>query len=183
MVVVAVVVVVGGAAVDFVRSCTTVIIIGIVLTFVALAYLCWLLFALAVYVLPFLAGITARLATSHSGSGPIGAIIVCAIASRITLIAGQIAFTALRLPLIRGAIALLFAASAAVAGDHAALGLAHIGIPTEGWRQAIAVRVRSSWQPRPGRAWLDHLRAALRVQLAPEDVSQYLNSIDQQGSG
>jgi hypothetical protein len=28
---------------------------------------------------------------------------------------------------------------AAVAGYHAALGLAHIGVPAEGWRQAIAV--------------------------------------------
>jgi hypothetical protein len=45
----------GSAAVDFVRSCTTVIIIGIVLTFVALAYLCCMLFALAVYALPFFA--------------------------------------------------------------------------------------------------------------------------------
>ena len=33
------------------------------------------------------------------------------------------------------------------------------------------------------RLGIDHLRAALREQLAPEDVSQYLNSIDQQGSG
>jgi hypothetical protein len=90
------------------------------------------------------------LATYHSGSGPTGAIIVGAIASSITLIVGQIAFTTLRSPLIRGAIALLFAAPAAVAGYDAALGLAHIGIPTEGWRQAIAVRVRSSWQPRRG---------------------------------
>jgi hypothetical protein len=28
---------------------------------------------------------------------------------------------------------------AAVAGYHAALGLAHLGVPAEGWRQAIAV--------------------------------------------
>jgi hypothetical protein len=33
------------------------------------------------------------------------------------------------------------------------------------------------------RLGIDHLRAALRVQLAPEDVSRSLNSIDQQGSG
>jgi hypothetical protein len=28
---------------------------------------------------------------------------------------------------------------AAVAGDHAALGLAQIGVPAEGWRQAFAL--------------------------------------------
>ena len=71
--------------------------------------------------------------------GPIGAIIVGAIASSITLIAGQIAFTTLRSPLIRAAIALLFAVPAAVAGYHATLGLAHIGISAEGSQQAMAV--------------------------------------------
>ena len=50
------------------------IIIGIVLAFIGLAYLCWLLFALAIYALPFFAGVTAGLATYHSGSGPIAAI-------------------------------------------------------------------------------------------------------------
>jgi hypothetical protein len=115
------------------------IIIGIVLSFVGLAYLCWLLFALAVYALPFFAGLTVGLAAYHSGSGPFGAIIVGAIASSVTLIVGQIAFTTLRSPVIRAAVALLFAVPAAVAGYHAALGMAHIAIPTGGWRDAIAV--------------------------------------------
>jgi hypothetical protein len=115
------------------------IIIGIILGFVGLAYLCWLLFALAVYALPFFAGVTAGLATYHSGSGPIAAIIVGAIAASVTLIAAQIAFTTLRSPLIRAAIALVFAVPAAFAGYHAALGLAHIGIPAEGWCQTMAV--------------------------------------------
>ena len=115
------------------------IIIGIVLAFIGLAYLCWLVFVLAIYALPFFAGASAGLATYHSGSGPIAAIIVGAIAGSITLIAGQIAFTTLCSPLIRAAIGLLFVVPAAVAGYHAALGLAHIGIPAEGWRQAMAM--------------------------------------------
>jgi hypothetical protein len=118
---------------------TTMIIIGIVLALVGLAYLCWLLFALAVYALPLFAGVTAGLAIYHSGSGPIGAIIVGLIASTITLIAAQIALTILRSPFIRAGIALLFAMPAAIAGYHAALGLAYIGIPAEGWRQATAL--------------------------------------------
>jgi hypothetical protein len=61
------------------------------------------------------------------------------IASAITLLLGQIAFTTLRSPVIRTAVALLFAVPAAVAGYHAALGLAQIAIPTEAWRDAIAV--------------------------------------------
>ena len=115
------------------------IIIGIVLALVGLVYLCWLLFALAAYALPLFAGVTAGLATHHSGSGPIGAVIVGVIASTITLIAGQIALTILRSPFIRAGIALLFAMPAAIAGYHAALGLAYIGIPAEGWRQATAL--------------------------------------------
>lgn len=116
-----------------------IIIIIIVLSFVAFAYLCWLLFALAVYALPFFVGVAVGLVAYHSGSGPMGAIILGAIASSIALVSGQIAFTAFRSPLIRAAIALLFATPAAVAGYHAVLGLAHIGIPAEGWRQAVAV--------------------------------------------
>ena len=47
------------------------LIIGIILVFVGLAYLCWLLFALAVHALPFIVGATAGVAAYRSGSGPI----------------------------------------------------------------------------------------------------------------
>ena len=115
------------------------IIIGIVLSFVGLGFLCWLLFALAVYALPFFAGVTAGLAAYHSGSGPVGAILVGLIAGVVTLVVGQIAFAAVRSPIIRAAIALLFAMPAGVAGYHATLGLAHIGVPSEGWQEAFAM--------------------------------------------
>jgi hypothetical protein len=113
--------------------------IGIILSFVGFAYLCYLLFALAVYALPLFTGVIARLAAYDSGSGPIAAIIIGAIVGSLTLVVGQIAFTRLRSPLIRAALALLFAVPATVAGYHAARGLAGIAIPTEGWREAIAV--------------------------------------------
>ena len=45
------------------------IIVGIVLSVVGLGFFCWLLFTLAVYALPFFAGVTAALAAYHSGSG------------------------------------------------------------------------------------------------------------------
>jgi hypothetical protein len=115
------------------------LIIGIILAFVALAYLCWLLFALAVYALPFFAGLSAGLAAYHSGSGPIGAIIVGVVAGGVTLVLGQATLARVRSPLFRGTIALLFAAPAALAGYHAALGLAHVAIPGEGWQDAMAV--------------------------------------------
>ena len=89
-------------------------VIGIVLALVGLAYLCWLLFALAVYALPLFAGVTAGLAIYHTGSGPIGATIVGLIAGTITLFVGQIALMTLRSPFIRAGIALLFAVPAGI---------------------------------------------------------------------
>lgn len=115
------------------------IIIGIVLSFVALAYLCWLLFALAVHALPFFAGVTSGLAAYHSGSGSVAAIIVGAITGGLVLVLGQVAFTTLRSSLVRAALALLFAVPAAVAGYHAARGLAQFVVPAEAWRETIAI--------------------------------------------
>jgi hypothetical protein len=115
------------------------IIIGIILGFVGLAYLCWLLFALAVHALPLFAAVAVGLAAYHSGAGSVGAIIAGAAAGSITLLVGHIALTTLRSPLLRAAIAVVFALPAAVAGYHAALGVAHIAVPAEGWQQAIAV--------------------------------------------
>jgi succinate dehydrogenase/fumarate reductase cytochrome b subunit len=127
------------------------LVIGIILAFVALAYLCWLLFALAVYALPFFAALSAGLAAYHSGSGPIGAIVVGVIAGAVTLLLGQVAFATVRSPLVRATVALVFAAPAALAGYHAALGLAHLAIQRDGemqWR----LPARSSWRRRPGYA-------------------------------
>lgn len=115
------------------------IVIGILLGVFGIGFFCWLLFALAVYALPFFASVTAGLAAFHSGAGVIGAMFVGALAGIATLAAGQVAFTATRSLLVRAAIALLFAAPAAVAGYHGTLGLAQIGVPSEGWRQAFAI--------------------------------------------
>jgi hypothetical protein len=73
-------------------------------------------FALAVNALPSCVGVTAGFAAYHSGSGEIGAILVGLIAGAFTFAAGQIAVAAFRSPLIRIAIALVFAVPAAIAG-------------------------------------------------------------------
>jgi len=96
-------------------------------------------FALAVHALPIFVGVTAGVAAYHSGSGEIGAFLVGLIAGALTLAAGQIAVAAFRSPLIRTAIALLFAVPAAMAGYHAALGLAQLGVPAELWQRAFAL--------------------------------------------
>ena len=112
---------------------------GIVLSIAGIGFFCWLLFTLAIYALPFFAGMTAGLAAYHAGAGVVGAIIIAVLAGGATLAIGQLAFGAARSPLVRAGIGLLFVAPAAVAGYQATLGLAHIGIPSEAWRQAFAI--------------------------------------------
>ena len=114
-------------------------IVGITLILVGFTYVYWLLFGLAVYALPFFAGATAGLAAYHGGSGPIAAILVGAIAGSVVLAFGQIAFTRLRSPLIRAALALVFAIPAAVAGYHVARGLAHLIVRAGAWQDLIAI--------------------------------------------
>jgi hypothetical protein len=114
------VVVVEGATVrPFVTETSTMLVIGLVLSVAGIGFFCWLLFTLAVYAFPFFAGLTAALAAFHSGSGDIGALVVGVIIGGATRAIGQITFATVRTPLIRAAIALLFAMRAAIAGYHA----------------------------------------------------------------
>ncbi len=112
---------------------------GIVLSVFGVVFFCWLLFTLAVYALPFFASATAGLAAFHGGSGVIGALAIGVLAGGVTLAIGRIAFATARTPVVRAAIALLYAAPATIAGYHATLGLTLVAVPSEGWREAFAV--------------------------------------------
>jgi hypothetical protein len=134
------VVVVEGATLGlFVTELSTMLVIGLVLSVFGIGFFCWLLFILAVYALPFAAGLTAGLAAYHSGAGIAGAIVVAVVAGGVTLTIGQIAFATIRSPLVRAAIGLLYAVPAAIAGYNGTLGFAQIGIPSEAWRVAFAM--------------------------------------------
>jgi hypothetical protein len=113
--------------------------IGIVLSVFGLGLFCWLLFTLAIYALPFLAGLTAGLAAFHGGAGGIGALIVGFLVGGATLALGQIAFATTRTPLIRALIGLLYAVPATVAGYQLSFALAGIGMSAGGWQMAFAV--------------------------------------------
>jgi hypothetical protein len=113
--------------------------IGIILSVFGLGVFCWLLFTLATYALPFLAGLTAGLAAFHSGAGGIGALIVGVIMGGATLALGQIAFATTRTPLIRAIIGPLYAVPATVAGYQVSFALSGIGMSTGGWQTAFAV--------------------------------------------
>ncbi len=132
------VVVEGGLFGPFVAENTTMIVIGLILSVFGVGYLCWLLFTLAVYALPLFVGMMAGLAAYHSGAG-LGVLVVGFAAGAVTLVAGQAAFAAIKSPVLRVVIAILFAAPAAIAGYHATLALAHIGAPSASWREVFAI--------------------------------------------
>lgn len=115
------------------------IIAGILLNVVGLGAFCWALFALAIHALPFFVGMTAGIYAYQTGAGPLGAIVVGFVAGGFTLVLGQYAFSATRTPIVRLVIGLLFAVPAARAGHDVTLALAHIGIPSGGWRESFAM--------------------------------------------
>jgi hypothetical protein len=93
----------------------------------------------------------------------IWAVIVGVLAGGATLAIGQIAFATVRTPLIRASIGLLYAMPAAIAGYHASLGLAAIGVAAEGWRMAFAVC---------GAVFIGATAFARMARLAPSPVGQ-----------
>jgi hypothetical protein len=121
-----------------VTEATAVLILGIILSAFGIGFFCWLLFTLAVYALPCFVAITAGLAAFRSGAGVIGAIVVAVVVGIFTLAAGQLSFAAVRSPVVRAAIALLFAVPAAVAGHHATLGLSQSTVSSDWWGEAFA---------------------------------------------
>jgi hypothetical protein len=104
------------------------IILGIFACIFGIGALCWLLFNLAVFALPLFAGVATGLAAMRSGIGPVGAILIGLAAGVLVLIAGQAIFTFSRAPIVRGAVAALFAVPAAFAGYHATHGIAALTI-------------------------------------------------------
>lgn len=113
--------------------------LGILLSVAGIGFFCWLLFTLAVYALPFFAGMTVGLWAYESGAGPIGAFLIGAFSAGLTFGVGQLIFASVRSVWVRFAIALAFAAPATVAGYHATLSLTRLTMPSEGWQIAFSV--------------------------------------------
>lgn len=110
----------------FARKATAMIIIGIILSIFAIGFFCWLLFILAVYALPVFVALSAGFAAYHHGYGPGSAILIALLAGGATLVAGQMALSVMRTPILRAGIALAFAAPAGIAGYYASLGVAQL---------------------------------------------------------
>lgn len=132
------VVVEGATLAILVTGTITMLIIGVLLNIVGLGIFCWSLFALATHALPFFVGMTVGIYSFQAGAGPIGAAIVGLVMAGFTFMVGRYAFSVARSPIVRLIIGLLFAVPAARAGYSVTLAFAHLGIPSEWWREAFA---------------------------------------------
>ncbi len=113
--------------------------LGIIGIFGAIALFCWLVFTLAVYALPFFAGITIGTWAFSAGAGWPGAILVGLLTAAVTLGLGQFLFAFLRPVWLRLLIGVAFAAPAALAGYHAVHGIAQHAMPSETWQAVFSV--------------------------------------------
>jgi hypothetical protein len=118
---------------------TTMIFIGILSSIAAIGVLCWLLFTLAVFALPFFAGVSAGTWAYQTGASWLGAILVGLVASALTLGLGQFLLSFIRPLWIRLAIVLAFIVPAALAGYHATHGIVKHTMPSDIWQLIFSV--------------------------------------------
>jgi len=115
------------------------IFLGIILSIAAIGFFCWLLFTLAVFALPFFAGVTVGGWAFQTGAGWPGAILIGAVAAGLTLGIGQLLLGLVRPLWARLLIALAFVAPAALAGYHATHGIVKHTMPSETWQLVFSV--------------------------------------------
>lgn len=104
-----------------------------------IAGLCVLAYTLAVYALPFMIAVEAARWAYASGSGLIGAGLVGLVAGAAAYGLLIVLFMAIRAPILRLAVALVFAAPAAIAGYALVYGVATQAVPSEVWRQIFSI--------------------------------------------
>jgi phosphate starvation-inducible membrane PsiE len=100
---------------------------------------CWLMFAAAVYALPCAVGVSVFLHAQQAGAGALGAIVLGVLAGAIVLVIGRAVFALVRGPILRVAVALIFAVPAAIAGYFMISGLSGLAVPSAGFQHAFAI--------------------------------------------
>lgn len=117
---------------------TTMIILAILASLSAIIALCWLLFTLAVFAVPFFAGAIATIWAHGTGAGILGGIFVGAVAAAATFGLFRLLLLVARPAWMKLIIALVFVAPAAVAGYHATLGIVKVIMPSDTWQIIFA---------------------------------------------
>lgn len=114
-------------------------IVLMLMTVALVAGLCVLAYTLAVYALPFMLGVEVARWAYASGSGLIGAGLVGLVAGAAAYGLLIVLFMAVRLPILRLAVALVFAAPAAIAGYALVHGITREAVPFEVWRSIFCL--------------------------------------------
>ena len=115
------------------------IILGILVSIAAIGTMCWLLFNLAVFALPFFIGVNAGTWAYGTGAGWLGAGLVGLLAAGLTLAVAQGLLMLVRPLWARMLIALIFVAPAVLAGFYATLGIVKLTMPSETWQLVFAI--------------------------------------------
>lgn len=115
------------------------IVLGIIVSIAAIGTMCWLLFNLAVFTLPFFIGLNAGIWAYGTGAGWLGGILIGLIAAGLTVAVGQGLLMLVRPIWGRLLIALTFVAPAGVAGFYAMLGIVKHMMPSETWQIIFSV--------------------------------------------
>lgn len=105
----------------------------------AIVLLCVAAYTLATYALPFMLGLAAARFAYHTGSGLIGAGFVGLLARAVAFGLLVFLFETLRPPILRLAVALIFAIPAAIAGYALIHGITRDAVPSEIWRQIFCI--------------------------------------------
>ena len=115
------------------------IVLGIIVSIAAIGTMCWLLFNLAVFALPFFIGLNAGIWAYGTGADWLGGILIGLIAAGLTLAVGQGLLMLVRPIWARLLIALAFVAPAGMAGFYATLGIVKHMMPSETWQIIFSV--------------------------------------------
>lgn len=115
------------------------IVLGILVSIAAIGTMCWLLFNLAVFALPFFIGLNTGALAYDTGAGWLGGIVVGLLAAGLTLAVGQGLLMLIRPMWARLLIALAFVAPAGMAGFYATLGIVKHMMPSEIWQLIFSV--------------------------------------------
>ncbi|MFI0849784.1 hypothetical protein [Mesorhizobium sp. IMUNJ 23232] len=100
---------------------------------------CILAYRLATYALPVMLALAATHFAYDTGAGMIGSGIVGLFAGVASFIVLALLFATLRAPVLRIALALIFAAPAAMAGHALVHGVTREAVPSEVWRQIFCI--------------------------------------------
>lgn len=115
------------------------IVISILVSIAAISVICCLLFTLATYALPGLAGVAAGIWAYQTGAGLPGSVVIGLVGAGFVFGMAQFLILFARPMWLKLAVALAFVAPAAIAGFHATHGIVKHLMPSETWQTIFSV--------------------------------------------